>query len=51
MVVISDYAKGLVSEALVHETNLLCKKAGVQVAVDPRSSTLITTRGYDCNAK
>ncbi|MEK6790173.1 MAG: D-glycero-beta-D-manno-heptose-7-phosphate kinase [Deltaproteobacteria bacterium] len=45
VVVISDYAKGLVSEALVHETNLLCKKAGVQVAVDPKVEHLDYYKG------
>lgn len=36
VVVISDYAKGLVTEPLVHEIVSLCGKAGVKVAVDPK---------------
>lgn len=36
LVVISDYAKGLITEALVSETNELCKKLGKPVAVDPK---------------
>jgi D-beta-D-heptose 7-phosphate kinase/D-beta-D-heptose 1-phosphate adenosyltransferase len=36
LVVISDYAKGLISQQLVEETNAACQKLGKPVAVDPK---------------
>ncbi|MBI5826539.1 MAG: D-glycero-beta-D-manno-heptose-7-phosphate kinase [Deltaproteobacteria bacterium] len=36
LVVISDYAKGLVTETLVEETRDICKSLGKPVAVDPK---------------
>ncbi len=36
LVVISDYAKGLVTKTLVEETNDACRKAGRLIAVDPK---------------
>lgn len=36
VVVISDYAKGLITEGLVQETRTLCKKYGKPIAVDPK---------------
>jgi rfaE bifunctional protein kinase chain/domain len=36
LVVISDYAKGLITQQLVEETNAVCQKLGKPVAVDPK---------------
>ncbi|CAG0982461.1 D-beta-D-heptose 7-phosphate kinase / D-beta-D-heptose 1-phosphate adenosyltransferase [Anaerolineae bacterium] len=36
LVVISDYAKGLITQQLVEETNAACSRLGVPVAVDPK---------------
>ena len=36
LVVISDYAKGLITQRLVEETNALCQRLGKPVAVDPK---------------
>ena len=36
IVVISDYAKGLITETLVQETSELCSKYGKPIAVDPK---------------
>lgn len=36
LVVISDYAKGLITESLVGQTVAICKRAGKPVAVDPK---------------
>lgn len=36
LVVISDYAKGLITEAMVEETNSVCASLGRPVAVDPK---------------
>jgi D-beta-D-heptose 7-phosphate kinase/D-beta-D-heptose 1-phosphate adenosyltransferase len=36
LVVISDYAKGLITQQLVEETNAVCQNLGKPVAVDPK---------------
>lgn len=36
LVVISDYAKGLITQQLVEETNAVCQSLGKPVAVDPK---------------
>ena len=36
LVVISDYAKGLVTQQLVEEANAVCQSLGRQIAVDPK---------------
>jgi D-beta-D-heptose 7-phosphate kinase/D-beta-D-heptose 1-phosphate adenosyltransferase len=36
LVVISDYAKGLITQQLVEEANAVCQSLGRQIAVDPK---------------
>lgn len=45
VVVISDYAKGLITERLMTDTTALCRKAGVPVVVDPKMEHFDFYRG------
>ncbi len=57
IVVISDYAKGLITERLMEETNSLCLDMGRPVAVDPkvehfgfyRRSTIVTPNNLEAS--
>ncbi|MCL4874857.1 D-glycero-beta-D-manno-heptose-7-phosphate kinase [bacterium] len=57
IVVVSDYAKGLVTERLMDETNSFCRDIGRPVAIDPkvehfdfyRGSTIVTPNNLEAS--
>jgi D-glycero-beta-D-manno-heptose-7-phosphate kinase len=57
IVVISDYAKGLITEGLVEETREMCRRLNIPVAVDPkvehfgyyRGATIVTPNNLEAS--
>lgn len=57
IVVISDYAKGLITESLVEETREMCRRQRIPVAVDPkvehfdyyRGATIVTPNNLEAS--
>jgi rfaE bifunctional protein kinase chain/domain len=47
VVILEDYNKGVLTEALIHVVISVCKKAGIITAVDPKRKNFLQYKGVD----